>query len=84
MKKSKIMLFILVLMTSLISSCQTSRTSRVSQTQIQLVQYVLKKEDLPGFGWSDTGGSWESDDSGESYGVVYISTVDKYIFISHK
>jgi len=57
------------------------RTSRISQTQIQLVQYSLKEADLPGSGWSVEGKSWESAYGGESYGIIYIR--DKFVFINH-
>lgn len=75
------MRFILVLMILLVSSCQTPRTSRVSQTQVQLLQYSLKKTDLPGFGWSIEGESWGADYGGESYSVTYIR--EKLVFITH-
>ena len=77
MKTQKVAILVIALLALFTPSCKTARTSRVSQTQIQLAQYALKKRDLPGFGWSDKGGSWESNDAGESYGVVFISTVDK-------
>ncbi|HEU0291240.1 MAG TPA: hypothetical protein VFR47_00790 [Anaerolineales bacterium] len=71
-------LIIVVFATLALSSC---RTSRISQTQIQLVQYSLKEADLPGSGWSVEGKSWESAYGGESYGITYIR--DKLVFISH-
>jgi hypothetical protein len=43
----------------------------------------LKKSDLPGFGWSNEGKSWEPAYGGESYGSVYVQDQDKYIFVRH-
>lgn len=68
-------------MLSVISSCQTSRTSRVSQTEMQLLQYSLKKGDLPNSGWSVEGEGWGADYGGESYGITYIR--DEHVFVNH-
>lgn len=81
MKRNKVMVLIIVLVTLLTSSCQASRTSRVSQIEIQLVQYSLKKADLPGSGWSLEGKGWGADYGGESYGITYIR--DKHVFVNH-
>jgi len=80
MKRNKIIILAILLVALLTSSCQTSRTSRVSQAQIQLVQYSLKKTDLPG-SWSIEGESWGADYGGESYAVTYIH--EKLVFITH-
>ncbi len=77
MNKNKILILVLVLATLLTSSC---RTSRVSQTQIQLLQYSLQKADLLGK-WSVEGKAWGADYGGESYGITYMR--DKYVFINH-
>ncbi len=81
MNTNKILSLMLVLVTLLTSSCQIPRTSRFSENQVQLVQYSLKKADLPGSGWSVEGTSWEPAYGGESYGITYIR--DKLVFISH-
>lgn len=80
MNTNKILLLMLVLVTLLTSSCQTPRTSRVSETQLQLARYSLKKADLPQ-GWKFEGESWSVDFGGESYTVTY--EMDMLIFVSH-
>jgi hypothetical protein len=60
------------------ASCQTER---ISQTQLQLARYSLKKADLPS-GWKFTGKSWDVDFGGESYAVTY--EMDMHIFITHE
>ena len=77
MTKSKIVILIIILVTLAISSC---RTSRISPTQIQLVQYSLKEEDLPGK-WNVEGNGWGADYGGESYGITYIR--NQYVFVNH-
>ena len=77
MAKTKIVTLIIIFLTLATSSC---RTSRVSQTQMQLVEYSLKKADLPGR-WSIEGKGWGADYGGESYGITYIR--DNLVFINH-
>lgn len=76
-EKNKVIVLITVLVVLITSSC---RTSKVSQTQIQLAQLSLKQTDLPGT-WSSGGKSWGADYGGESLGVVY--SRDKHVFINH-
>ena len=78
MKRNKIKILVAIIFILIISSC---RTSRFSEHQAQLVQYSLKKSDLPGFGWRVEVESWEPAYGGESYGIVYIR--DKLVFINH-
>lgn len=81
MKTNKPIMLIIVLVMLLATSCQTPRTSRVSQTEIQLVQYSLKKADLPGSGWSIEGEGWGADYGGESYGITFIR--EQHVFVNH-
>ena len=84
MKKTKIKILIALILMLITTSCDISPIekahSRIDETQVLLLQYILKKTDLPGSGWSIVGQSWESPYGGQSYAVVYLR--DKNVFIS--
>jgi len=77
MAKPKAVVLIIILLALATSAC---RASRVSQTEMQLAEYSLKKADLPGR-WSVEGKGWGADYGGESYGITYIR--DNLVFINH-
>jgi hypothetical protein len=77
MKNSIIALIGLSLMLVIVS-CQTEE---ISQTQLQLARYSLKKTDLPS-GWKFEGKSWDVDFGGESYSISY--AIDALVFITHE
>ena len=71
------MMLVIVFITLITSSC---RMSRISQTQMELVQYTLKDDDLPGK-WNIEGKGWGADYGGESYGITYER--NQYVFVNH-
>jgi len=81
MKRNKFLLLVMSLVMICISSCQPARTARVNQSQIQLAQYILREEDLPGVGWSIKGKGWGTNYGGDSYGIIYIR--DDFVFVNH-
>lgn len=82
MKKNKVVLLLAITFVMLlIASCRPARTARVTKAQIQLMQYVLNMEDLPGSNWSIEGQGWEAYDGDDGYGITYIR--DKHVFIIH-
>jgi len=77
MNRNKTAILAIILVTFIVSSC---KTSRISQTQMELVQYSLKKGDLPG-NWIIEGKGWGADYGGQSYGIIY--TREQSVFINH-
>lgn len=85
MIRNKTVMIILILVTLLAASCDLSQIEnappRRSNNQLLVKQYVLKKTDLPGAGWSIEGEGWEYDFGGEGYGIVFIR--DQHVFVTH-
>ena len=77
MKINKAVILAICMVLLFTSSC---RTSRVSQVQLQLVQYALKESDLTG-NWNVTGQAPSVAFGGESYDVGYER--DDFVFINH-
>ena len=77
MNRRKSIILMIVFITLITSSC---RTSRISQTQMELVQLALKEDDLPGK-WDRKEKGWGAGYGGESYGVSY--TRGQFVFINH-
>lgn len=76
MKKNQFVILMFIIM-FLSSSC---RASRVSEAQAQLLEYSLKKSDLPGSGWQVEAESWGANYGAENYSIVLIR--DKQVFVT--